>query len=251
MTTPTQIVIPNADFTAAPLAWVLPASVAASYTGVLGGTLSRTLQNGSAVGAAPSSILGVTPTVSPGYASFAGFPQSGLVIPQLETLNYTFIALVRCNGPSSGAGNTSGAPILGDPGSSNNNTNIFYFALGTQISVQQKATDATSATVGLTGLTLGNWTLFIATGASGVGITAQNLTVGGSRAVTSALSAKVFAPTANSTKLGAGIASSAINFPGQVDVAAGVYFPSVLSAPDQSLMEAWMRKLALKTGITV
>ncbi len=244
MTNPTKLVVPGADGTANPLGWALPASVAASYTGIFGGSLARTLQNGATINGTPSTVIGTTPTINSGSASLVGFPQSAIQTAQLETPNYTIMSVVQYVGP------TGNGMVFGSVGGPTNNTNL-YFAGGSNLTLLQRNSDASlsSSAIATTGT---NWTLCVFTGATGVGLTGQDLTVGFSRTLVTTASAKTFVQlTTPAFPIGTSYNSSGSAEQAALNVAQLIYFPSVLSAPDQALMEAWMRTLAAKQGITV
>lgn len=248
MTIPSKILVPGADFTSNPLGFVLPASVPAAYLGVYGGTLARSLQNNAVVASTPSTVLGANPAISSGFMTTIGFPQTGITTPATEQLNWTWMGVFEAVSFSTGD-----LAVWGDRSGGSHTANTCIFATPSQLSVIQAMTDATtvSAVPFITAPQIATWGMYIFTGTSGTNVTAQNLTVGGTRTVVTTATAKTFAVSALPFTIGAGNAFTSSFFQNSANVVTHVFFNSVLSGADQTLMEAWMRAYALKQGITV
>lgn len=248
MTSPTQIIIPGADFSAAPAAWILPTSVAPSYLGVYGDNLPRTLQNGARIGAVPCDVAGSAPILSPGYASFTHVPEQGILTNELEVPNWTWMAVFQGVALTTFQLNLWG-DRYGTPQNQGFDDSTITVNNGVVSLTQFTAGGAVQANLFPTLSILQQWNIFVFTGQSGVNVTGQMLTVGQDHSIANTPTASAFIQTTDRRIIGTGPGQTGT--PGSLNIAMVGVWSSVLSSNDQTLAAGWMRKLAAKNGITV
>ena len=244
MANPSKIVLPNANFVANAMMALIGTSVAPAFLGVFGGSLPGSLRNLAAPGAAASTVAGAAPTIMSGFAECLSFPETGFQTALLEVPDYTWMGIVQGTSLTTGS-----CQVFGDrSGALSNDTLITIDS--TNINLFQATTSAPASTVvGPTSGATSQFGLYAFTGQSGVGLTSQNLTVGQVNSVSAVANTNAFVQTTTPFKIGTGANVTAAA--GGVNIAVMGWWTSVLSAGDQAIAAAFMRKYAASVGITV